>query len=109
MFDIMGFLAKNTAHQGAPKSSRLILIIIVGACVIIAAGIYWFFSQSSQVSNTRDEQPQTAKELPLKRVNWKKNLYEDETFQSLKNPLPAPLEAGVTGNTNPFGEKPRNK
>ncbi len=105
----MGFLAKNSTHQGAPKSSRLILIIIVGVCAIIAAGIFWFFSHSSSQSNTRDEQPQTAKELSLKRVNWKKNLYEDETFQSLKNPLPAPLEAGVTGNTNPFGEKPRNK
>ncbi len=103
----MGFLAKKASSEKTRTSSRQTLIIIIVVCVVIATGIYWFFSQSSMVGSTRDEQPQASKELPLKRVNWKKTLYEDQTFQSLKNPLPIPIEAGVSGNTNPFGEKPK--
>lgn len=100
----MSFLAKGLHQEGAVNKSRKILLIIIGVCVLGAVGVYWFFSQSQTVS-IQDQETQSKKEIPLKRVNWKKTLYEDQTFQSLKNPLSVPLDSGVTGNTYPFGEK----
>lgn len=100
----MSFLHKGAELKTHPKSSRQSLFIIGGICIVVALGIYWYFSRTP--SQDSQESSQTKqKELPLKQVNWQKTLYEDPTFQSLKNPLKAPLEVGTSGNPDPFQVK----
>lgn len=82
--------------------SRQTLLLIVFTVVVIGGGGYYYATNFAPQTSESVVELGTKRQLQIKRVDWKKAVYEHETLQSLKNPLPEPLKIGPIGNPNPF-------
>lgn len=93
--------------QKKKKISKDHVLIIVGIlCASATIGILMMI-----VNRGRVAQPvvsvgieEERQEVKVKGVDWRKSLFDLKRFRELKNPLPAPLDIGTTGNPKPFAE-----
>lgn len=77
----------------------VIFLILCGYAGYYAYQVYWPRPQVS-ISITIEK-----KNLPIKKVDWEKTVYEDPFFLSLKNRLPLQVTVDKMGNKEPFAVK----
>ena len=63
--------------------------------------MYQVYGPKNPVAEMKAEK----KKLPIKKVDWEKNVYEDPFFLSLKERMPSELTIGDVGNKEPFIKK----
>lgn len=98
-------MSHQVSLQGQKKkkgfSRQTILLVLFIFMLGGGGGYYYLISFAPQTSESLIEL-QVKKQLPIKKVNWQKTLYEHAIIKGLHNPLTGPLEIGVVGNRTPF-------
>lgn len=92
----------NGITQKKKGVSRQTLLLGIFILIVIGGGGYYYISNLAPQETASVLELGTKRQLQVKRVDWKKQVYEHKALQQLKNPLPGPLEVGVIGNLHPF-------
>gem|GEM_PF-3360541 len=82
--------------------SRQTILLIVFILFLAAGGIYYYLTSFAPSETVSPVELEAKRQLSIKKVNWQKALYENETLKTLHNPLTAPVEIGPIGNPTPF-------
>lgn len=92
------------AEQNKKQKSSLPLILIVGGLTLCLAVGYYVYTTYFDVAVTSGSVLEQAKQFPLKKIDWQKELFASEVFKSLTidTPLQVTIDAGDTGNDSPF-------
>ncbi len=86
------------------KQTPLPFLLVGLGIVLLVAGYYVYtiyFQPASQEISTDEDQ---AKQFPLKKVDWEKELFGNPVFESLTTAIPieVTVSQGETGNAAPF-------
>lgn len=82
------------------KSNPTAIVLFLLALLICGGGYYIFLTFSIPVQ----EEASTPREISIQKKDWRKIIFEDKTYQDLKNPLPDGFSTGEKGNSSPFLE-----
>jgi len=98
-------------HQPAKKRkkpfSRQTILLVIFIVLLFGGGGYYFLTSFAPMGVGSTTQLEQSTQLPVKRVNWQKLIYENVLLKELRNPLTAPLEVGTVGHPNPFRLAPQ--
>ena len=93
-------------QSGAQKKkkglSRQSMLLIAFTLFLVGGGTYYYLTTLAPQEISSLVDLEVKRQLPIKKVNWQKVLYENKILKGLHNPLTAPLQAGVVGNHAPF-------
>lgn len=96
----------NQPHQSVKKKkkpfSRQTILLVIFILMLFGGGGYYFLTSFAPPDSESQAQLEQRAQLPIKKVNWQKVIYENETLKALRNPLSAPVEIGTVGHQNPF-------
>lgn len=85
--------------------SRQTILLIVFVFIVLGGGVYYYITTLAPQEPESIVELGTKQQLQIKRVDWKKTVYEHKTLRALRNPLSEPLEVGTVGNPNPFRQR----
>ncbi len=92
-------------QQGKKKKkpfSRQTILLVIFIVMLFGGGGYYLLTSFAPPAAESPVQLEQSTQLPIKKVDWQKLIYENETLKSLHNPLSAPVEVGTVGHQNPF-------
>ncbi len=98
-------LAHHTPPNKKPQKkilNRQTILVVVFAIFVVLGGGYYYMLNFGPTETESLVDLQAKRQLPVKKVNWQKVLYEHSGLKSLRNPLSGPLEIGSLGNDHPF-------
>lgn len=84
------------------KFSRQTILLILFILFLGGGGGYYYLQYFAPQENPSLVELEVKRQLPIKKVNWQKILYENDLVKSLRNPLTSPLQIGPLGNHVPF-------
>lgn len=92
------------SEQNKKQKSSLPLILVVGGLTLFFAIGYYVYATYFQTSAPSDTSRESARQFPLKRVDWQKEIFASEIFRSLTTdiPLRVTVDLGDVGNDSPF-------
>ena len=82
--------------------SRQSILLSVFTLFLVGGGAYYYLTSLAPQGLPSLVDFQVKRQLPIKKVNWQKVLYENQILKGLHNPLTAPLQVGIVGNQAPF-------
>ncbi len=94
-----------SSPQGQKKKkgfSRQTILLVLFIFLLGGGGGYYYLAYFAPQTPESLVELQVKKQLPIKKVNWQKVLYENAIIKGLHNPLTGPLEIGIVGNQTPF-------
>ena len=85
------------------KKSGVLAVFLFIVCVALCGGVYYLYVTYGVVSDQKEE-GSTPKQLSIQKKDWKKIIFDDPVFKTLRSPLSEPLTTGEKSNHNPFLE-----
>lgn len=99
-------MATQSPKQPAKKKkkvfSRQTILLIIFILMLFGGGGYYFLTSFAPQSTESTAEIEQSTQLPIKKVNWQKVIYDNEILKGLRNPLSSPVEIGTVGHQNPF-------
>lgn len=93
------------SSQGQKKKkgiSRQTILLVIFILILGGGGGYYYLEYFAPPLPQSLVELEEKKQLPIKKINWQKVLYENELVKGLRNPLTGPLKIGTVGNFAPF-------
>ncbi|MBI4599701.1 hypothetical protein HY732_02145 [Candidatus Uhrbacteria bacterium] len=99
MPEIISSVHGQKKKKGFSRQTILLILFIV---ILGSGGGYYYLAYFAPQEAPSLAELEIKRQLPIKKVNWQKALYENTIIKGLRNPLGEPLTKGTIGNRTPF-------
>ncbi len=80
---------------------------ILATLVLVIAGIVYYFATAAPQVDVSITDFSSPSNINVNKTDWKKDVYENSLFTSLKSPITLPLVVTEKGKETPFNEGAR--